>query len=192
LATVARVVSDEVWRQLDPNAGRLSRRTAARLTNAAGIAFLAYLAGILLWLSGVVVARIDWPDSAGYGSVSGPDIPLSQDIVVTNRGWLPVTVVGAGRNMPGLHLLSVQGGLPRTLHRGEQLTIQVQYQVVDCAAVPTGEWPVPVRVRMWWGVQTVYIGVPRVPGPIPDGLIVEPVMRQWQDALARNACHRTG
>jgi hypothetical protein len=57
------LVSDEVWRQLDPEAGRLPRRTVLRLrwTISATLA-LTLLVG-LAWQSGLVLPRLRWPNS---------------------------------------------------------------------------------------------------------------------------------
>ena len=102
-------------------------------------------------------------------------------------------VLGIGRDGPGLVLESVDGALPLTLGHNEGVGVMLHYRVTDCAAVPTGSWPVPVRVERPWGTYTVYIDMPTQPaGDIIDNpAIIPDGDRQavpWQRNLAAQAC----
>ena len=73
------LLTDEVWRQLDPGAGRLSRRTARRLWLAYGAGFVAAAAAVAVWLSGLVIPQVGWPlhDSFEYG-IRGRHFPAQR------------------------------------------------------------------------------------------------------------------
>ena len=171
------LVSDEVWRQLDPGAGRLPRRTVLRLrwTISTTLA-LALLVG-LGWRSGVVLPRLGWPNDGEGWSIEGNRVEYSMHIA--NRGWTSVEVLDVGRSGPGFVLDSVRAQLPTTLRPGESMEAVLIYRVTDCAAVPAGEWPVPVTVKRPWGTATGYVLPP------PE---TSPKAPQWQRALADVSC----
>jgi hypothetical protein len=177
-------MSREVWSDLDHHAGQLPRRTVVRtrITLIVAVA-LAVVVG-LVWRSGLLVPRLIWSPTAGYGyesHVAGRLI--TTDVVVHNAGWTPVTLTGAGRSGPGLELVEVVGGFPVELGRAAEVTLVLTYRVTDCAAVTDRPWPVPVHVDRPWGTYTAGIAVP----PITR----DPDTRQyeWQYALADQVCH---
>ena len=189
---MGRWVADDVWRQLNPSAGRLSRATARRLLlgSLAAAIVLAMLGGV--WRSGLVVAQVEYDLFAGYGWEVGPGQPVAQTVVAHNSGVAAVTLVGAGRDMPGMRLTSVAPTFPVVIPAGSSLELTVRYQVTDCAAVPTDEWPVPVQVRMWWGEQTAYLDVPGQYVPPTGETMGSLVMAEvpWQAYLAGVSCGR--
>lgn len=187
------LLTDEVWRQLDPTAGRLPRRTVLRLRRAIAVTLtVAVLAG-LAWQSGLVVPRLDWSRSSGYAYQINPSW-FEYVLSLTNRGWTPVEVVGAGHSGPGLRLDEVRGAFPTTLAIGATMSLVLRFTVTDCAVVPKVAWPVPVTVRRPWGAATVDVQPePVLPPSAPDGFREysgrDPYALEWQDALAQQACH---
>jgi hypothetical protein len=186
-------ISDDVWRQLDPEAGRLPRRTVLRLRWSLGGAFvLAVLAG-LVWQSGLTVPRLGWTDNSGYGwSIEGRHVEY--EMRISNDGWTPVTVTTLGRSGPGLALRSVRAQLPTTLRPDESMDATLVYDVTDCAAVPADAWPVPVTVSRVWGTATGYVHPPTVTSPTaPTGMREyqgrDPYALEWQRGLAEYACN---
>jgi len=93
------LLSDEVWRQLDPDAGRLPRRSVLRLRwSLVSAVAVAVLAG-LVWQSGLTVPRLSWPSNAGYGwETSTLDRTIKYEVRIANRGWTTVEVLGLGRS----------------------------------------------------------------------------------------------
>jgi hypothetical protein len=195
-------VSIEVWRQLDPAAGRLSRATVLRLRSAIVVVSTLMTVAALVWYSGVAVPRLRWSEEGGFGWATGPDF-VSQAVHVRNSGWVPLNVIGAGRSGPGLQLIAVQDGppeplmvrenpLPQVLRPGQSLTFVVVYRITDCSAIPTQPWPVPVRVQRPWGVQTVYIPVPPQPAAPGSIYVNGPYvpMVEWQRTISDDLCIR--
>jgi len=184
------LLTDVVWRQLDPHAGRLSRRTARRVRLAIAVALVAVVLGEFCWYAGLIAPRLSWTDS--LGSEYGWD-PVHHSVSVHNDGLLSVRVLGVGRSGPGFTLSSVTGTFPTTVDPGGDLKFTLTYLVTDCAAVPAGAWPVPIRVERPWGVQTVHIGLPsKQDDEAPDGFVTEEVRSrhavEWQRWLADLAC----
>ncbi|WP_424528213.1 hypothetical protein ACOZ38_01525 [Sphaerisporangium viridialbum] len=84
-----------------------------------------------------------------------------------------MVLLEAGRSGPGLQLVAAQmfrpgdlaestpednpptTGFPKTIRPGKSFSLRLFYMVTDCRAVPAGLWPVPVRVRQWWGELAV-------------------------------------
>ena len=191
------LLTDEVWAQLDPHAGRLSRRQARRMWAAVLACLVLAVSGLYLWRAGLVVPRVERDGLMGGFEASVEGRGFSIGVPLMNNGQLTETVVGVGASGPGLTLLPSADTFPRTLapHTGELLILR--YAVTDCAAVPAGDWPVPVRVSRPWGTVTVHVAGPTlppsypatgsVPGPLPGGA-AEP----WQRVLARQACALPG
>lgn len=185
-------VSDEVWAELDHDAGRLPRRRERQLAVAPVILLLVLSAGVVVWRSGAVVPRVAWAN-LGYSASSDLERRIvTHSVAIANRGWPSVHITGVGRSGPGLELVEVRGSLPTTLSRGESTEVILVYRVTDCAAVPRGPWPVPVRVRRAWGTQTVYVSVPTESSPdAPDSYTFigrDPYGVEWQRLLADRAC----
>jgi hypothetical protein len=177
------MLTDEVWRQLDPYAGRLSRRTVRRVRwVVAALLFLTAVAE-LAWYAGVFQPRISWKAEPGWEF--GWE-PVYHSVEVHNDGLLPIRVLGAGRSGPGFRLERVDGALPSTVEAGGHLTLMLTYAVTDCAAVPTGPWPVPIQVERLWGVQTVYVSLPRERAFTETGSHGPEL--EWQHWLADAAC----
>lgn len=190
------LVRDPVWTQLDPLAGRLSRRSIGRLRLSAVLVLLLVLGGVAVWMSGLIMPRLGWPGSTGWGASASPS-EITVELQVANRGWTAADIVGAGRSGPGLRLTAVTGAFPATLAPGHAMTIRLVYRVTDCAAVTASSWPVPVRVRRPWGTVTVYIQVPELDRPgISSGAHSytgpDPYAVQWQRGLADESCSALG
>jgi hypothetical protein len=188
---MARLVSDSVWQQLDPYAGRLSARTARRLrVGAAIVAIAAVSAGALGW-SGLIVPNIGWPRDGGWGASTSPEL-ITHEVVVENKGWAPVEVLGMGRSGAGLELVEVRGTFPTTLEAGQTMQAELVYRVTDCAAVTDEPWPVPVRVRRPWGVHTSYVELPdKTSWDAPSAYSYtgrNPYAVEWQRWLADMSC----
>ena len=152
---MGKYVSDVVWQQLDPHAGRLSRRTVAQLWAASALAVLVIAAAIAGWHTGLLVPHLR---STGASSAEVPiGGPITTSIEFRNSGVRPVTILAAGRSEPGLELLGNGNTLPMTVGPGETFTLTFVYRITDCDAVPTGAWELPVRVQRLWGEQTISV-----------------------------------
>ena len=145
-------VSDEVWRRLDPNAGRLRGPLSGR-TSVLLAALIPSLV-VAVWWSGLTAPKLVWSDSSRWAQVE-PGGTVYVHVTVANEGVVPATVVRAGDSGPGYRLIGLQGSLPAELGRGESVPLTIVYQVTDCDLLPHASFPVPVVVRRWWGEQTV-------------------------------------
>jgi hypothetical protein len=186
------LVSDEVWRQLDPDAGRLARQTVLRLRwSMAGVLVLALLVG-LAWRSGVVVPRLTWANTGYSWGGIGAGV-VEYELPVTNRSWTSAEVVAIGRSGPGLELQTARAELPAMLAPGQGMDVMLVYRVTDCAAVPADAWPVPFTVRRTWGTVTAYVQPPTGISPdAPSGVREyqgrDPYAVEWQRLMADLAC----
>ncbi|MEY9862806.1 hypothetical protein ABH935_008454 [Catenulispora sp. GAS73] len=203
--TKTRWVSDEVWAELDPTAGTLSRAQRRRALAAALAAVALLIAGYTIDRSGVVRAHIDYyGDSGNIGATTPNPKFFTRQVAVRNTGWTTVHVTGVGQDGPGLRLVRPGGpeGFPKDLelvgstpapfdlHPGQIVTVEVAYQVTDCAAVPSGSFPVTLRVDRPWGTQTIDIAMPLTPAPgTTNGLVPATDMVGWQKEMADNACN---
>lgn len=188
-------VSDEVWAQLDPRAGTLGRGQRRGLVAGAAAAAVLVAAGFAADRS--VRAHLVLARDAGYQASTTKDSQgariLTRQFTVKNTGWTTVRVVGVGQDGPGLRLLGsgtseIPGAQPPfDLGPGKTAAVVVVYEITDCAAVPTGPFPVAVRVHGLWGTQTLHVALPQeYTGP--DGFVINPPMTEWQKAMADQAC----
>jgi hypothetical protein len=155
---MSQLVTDDVWRQLDPHAGRLSRRGAVRLWAAVicGLALIPLAA--VLYGSGAVEPRI-MADISGSFSVRAPNTistatpaTVRTTVVLTNTGWSTVTVNGVVPGSGGT-TLTTPDPTPITIKPGQQVTVDLTYAITSCTQKDSG--PFSIRVRRWWGAQTV-------------------------------------
>ncbi|HEY7223815.1 MAG TPA: hypothetical protein VH561_09530 [Micromonosporaceae bacterium] len=183
--TITRV-PDEVWRQLDPGAGTLSRRTSLRLWVALAVVLVLLVAGAALWRTGLVVPRLAWPDGPHSWTTQSDEGVVRIDFQIVNDGRFPVTVQSVGRSGPGLELLGVEGGrvenptpdvhpFPTTLAPGTVISAVLVYRITDCTHIPTGSWPVTAQVHRPWGTMTV---------DVPEQGFIEP----WQTQVFSVVC----
>jgi hypothetical protein len=174
------LLNDGVWARLDPHAGRLTRRVAARLWLVALVCAVLAVAALFVWRAGLIVPRIERDRMAGgfVASVEAPEFTVA--VPLMNNGQLTETVLGVGRSGPGLTLEPPVDGYPLTLPSRTGVELRLRYKVTDCAAVPAGDWPIPVRISRPWGAATVYVSGPTIGVRAP-----------WQHMLAAQAC-RTG
>ncbi|WP_089209693.1 hypothetical protein [Streptosporangium subroseum] len=138
----------------------------------------------------------DLPASPGFNlemtgtsteSVEGPDASFRQFTVnldMKSRSQESVTIVGIGRSGPGLELLSPGKQDSQVLQPGQSLGFSLKYKIIDCAAVPKGEWPIPVLVEVS-GVQTTVYAALRALGSDPEG---KRAAEPWQTALSTEVC----
>jgi hypothetical protein len=160
----------------DPNAGRLSRRTARRLWIAFGLSLLLIGAGVGISRVGLVTPRLEWPNES-RGWEQSPDGVSRVQVSLVNRGLLPVTLVSVGRSGAGLDLLNVEGPLPVKLARDEGVSLTLTYRITDCAAASGEAWPVPAEVEWLWGHRTVDVA------PALD-------FDNWLQSVVATYCHR--
>lgn len=203
-------VSDDVWQQLDPRAGALTRGQRRRIVAASAAAATILTAGFAIDRSGFVWARAAYDPRAGLeSSVSVNPGIIAQEVPVKNTGWTTIRVTGVGQDGPGLHLVGpgdsvgtkqvaeLQGKpLPFDVHPGQTVMLAIGYRVTDCDAVPSGPFPIAVRIDRPWGTQTISIPLPQQM-PVPDDgastsrptIVINPVGIEWQKAAADRACH---
>jgi hypothetical protein len=180
-----RRVSDEVWRRLDPGAGRMSRLAVVRLWLVIGAAVAVLIGGTAVWRTGIVVPRLVWADTMqmSYDTVER-EARIEVDLI--NGGRFPVTVVSVGRSDPGLQFLGTVSGpdpgepmtrpFPVTLQAQTGTVLWLVFRVSDCAALAAAAWPVTAVVERPWGSMTVDL--------VRDGPWLEP----WQQQIAHFAC----
>lgn len=196
-------VDDDVWQQLDPHAGALSRGQRRRAVAASAAAAVILVAGFAIDRSGFVWARAAYdPDSALQSSVSVNPAIIAREVPVTNTGWTTIHVTGIGQDGPGLRLvrpgdtvgmkqvLELRGAsLPFDLHPGQTVILAVGYRVTDCDAVPSGPFPIAVRIDRPWGTQTIHLAVPQQPPSASMAKTNGLDSVEWQKAAADQACH---
>src|SRR5690625_3704064 len=135
---MSELLSDQTWRQLDPYAGRLSRRDLLRVLLAAVAGAVAVVAlGAVAW-SGLVVPRVDTGNAGGYGYLEDTGI-IFYKFTVTNHGSTPAEVIGLGRPGPGLQPVPLPDEVVEestnefgSLEPGEQMWVAVAYRITDC------------------------------------------------------------
>jgi hypothetical protein len=165
------VLSDEVWAQLDPHCGRLSRRTAAKIWIVAAGAVVALIAILVVYLAGFVTPRLH-ADGSSY-SMERPVVvsaehpaTITMRFVLMNYGSTAVSIHSLGGPLDGdLSALTFVStwNVPPTLpaHAGQEVT--VTYQLTSCAGFTTSPTlpvaNVPVAVLRWWGAQHLRIPV---------------------------------
>lgn len=119
---------------------------------AGGLAVVLAVAGLAAWSAGLLAPRLEWTDGMSWEVNDSGRSRLTVDI--TNTGVLPVTVIDAGRSRPGMELLAVEDAFPVRIEPDETRSIVLVYQITACD-VPSGAWPVQVRVARFWGEQAV-------------------------------------
>lgn len=203
-------VGDDVWQQLDPRAGALTRGQRRRAVTATTAAAVILTAGYANDHSGLMWARAVYDHhSALESSISVKSHIIAQEIPVENTGWTTIRVTGIGQDGPGLRLVrpgdavgtaqvsELRGErLPFDLHPGQTVILAIGYRVTDCDAVPSGPFPIAVRVDRPWGTQTISIPLPQQTQRPDDGastsgptMVVNPSGIEWQKAAADQACH---
>jgi hypothetical protein len=183
------LLPDDVWRALDPYAGRLPRGTRIRMRLAAAGAVALLVACIVVWQSGIVVPHVVRSDTSFGWSADMATHKVTQIVSIRNDGWRTITVTGVGRSGPGMVLTSVDRAMPVVLPPSTAIELSLSYDVTDCAAVPQGRWPVPVRVQRPWGVFSDWIHLPRGTSPAtPAPGQPKPTEQEWQAVLATTAC----
>jgi hypothetical protein len=163
-------VSDEVWAQLDPRAGRLTRSGRLALTVSA-VAAIALIVGI--WaagVSGVVRPRLS---ATGWSATTGP-VTVVETVTAANTGWTTARLTSVATPTAGLRIEGVRG-LPVHVRSGASARIIVRIAVTDCANPPSGWIPLQVRASHWWGTTSAALAEPSGGGP----------------PLAAEACHAT-
>jgi hypothetical protein len=119
------------------------------------------LVGVLFvgWQTGLVVPRLSHGPGSGGGRYGAFDRPpmYEPQVEIVNDGLFTETIEGVAQSVPGLHLLEVLYDQP-VIEPGESTTVTLRYLITDCAAVPHGNIPLPVRVRRWWGGMTTNAG----------------------------------
>ncbi|HKA69220.1 MAG TPA: hypothetical protein VKG85_08910 [Actinomycetes bacterium] len=164
-------ISDEVWAQLDPAAGRLSRRTARRLWLAAAVVVAAALVFVGIRASGAVapdlaVIRTVWEINGSEDAGSRP--PATGYAVIENRGWTPARILYVTRGPSSPEpVAELAMFYPRLLRPGESAYLPVR--VVDdvCAMTAGAAWPITFVVERVGGTRTVSLQAPASDPPCP-------------------------
>ncbi|WP_027344944.1 hypothetical protein [Hamadaea tsunoensis] len=181
-------ISDDVWRQLDRNAGRMSRRGFLLfLTACLALPAVAY-GGLVAWRT-VAHPLVAADDFLSYSATAGQHKVFSLQVKVRNQGITALTVVSAGQDGPGLHLVAPVLAVEHHLAVGQELLLVLEYEVTDCSAVPAGTWPVPIVVDQPWGRRTVEVRPQTMPDPADtNGAFTAADEVQWQTAMAYQSC----
>lgn len=184
-------ISDEVWNQLDPDAGRLSPRDRRRGRAVLASATVVTVAVASLWWIGALRPRMSVNEGHYVAHSSAEDATFSLTVQLANDARLTERIRSVGRSGPGLQLISVEAPAELAGWTSQELTLH--YRVTDCAAVPKGAWPIPVRVENpWqiWGTSTVWVARSlEMPNNAPDAKDFSDVA--WQQEMSRTACKGT-
>lgn len=158
----AGAVSDEVWAQLDPRAGRLSRRGRLALAGATALTAAAVVAGYALLAGGTVWPRLS-VESDWSGHFSPGRHNFSETLTIDNDGWAGARIVSVGAPR-GLRVTGVDG-LDGEVGAGGSAALTVHYLVTDCARPPAEPVTLLLHVDRWWGTATVRL---RPPDQVPS------------------------
>jgi hypothetical protein len=161
---MTQLLSDRVWAELDPHAGRLPRRTSVRVLVAAAVGALVIAAIVPLVRSGVVVPHIE-VHIPGTHTISDSSTPPTaaypifdtETYTVTNHSWMTITVTGFSR--PAGVSVRSPSALPQRIPPGGQIQVKVSYQITSCADAGGNEprhSPIAVHIHRSWGTQTVF------------------------------------
>jgi len=184
-------ISDQVWDQLDPYAARLSAQDRHRAWAAVGGATAIAVAVAALWWSGLLVPRLSF---SGQVRAIAPRSEPTFTIVLVVKNDTPFTIHlrSAGRSGSGLQIIDTETASQLTSGTAGKITLH--YRVTNCSAVPSGSWPVPVRVERLWGQSTVWVaGSLQLSNPDSDGDDdPDPWEIPWQQAMAQIACSGKG
>ncbi|GAA0421220.1 hypothetical protein Aca07nite_10700 [Actinoplanes capillaceus] len=163
------VLTDEVWRGLNPQAGMLPVRTRRRLALIAAVLLALVLAAVVIDRSGAVAPRLTaipgWNGWYVYGDATNPRAEtdslvnrlhaaptehVAQEFTVSNDNDLSLTIVGVEEDRPGMTVERVTVGdlyydtaLRMTRVGGETLTPDRPY------VLPPGE---TLKIRVYYHV----------------------------------------
>jgi hypothetical protein len=152
-------VSDEAWRRLESGRRGLSRRAVRRLWIAAVTIFVLGFGGNLLWISPLVMPRLDAVAPVDLSTLERVGGDLQIRGAIKNPDPRALTVLDVGLASPGLELLRVEGlregersPFPMSLAGGEQVAFMLRFRVIDCTAVDV-TFPIQLRatVERPWG-----------------------------------------
>ena len=193
-------LADDVWARLDPRAGAVSRTVARRYKVSAVLIALLIAAFLSIWKSGFIWAQVGRTWAVGGQKADPVARTITTDVEIRNDGWRAVGVESVGSDGPGLKVLSLGHALsnaedwrvpPFYLKPGETATLSITYKITDCAAVPTGRFPITVRLRRFWGTQTVDLTMDRAFRSTGPGQ-ASAIGPEWQRDLADRACGGAG
>jgi hypothetical protein len=188
------VLPDDVWQQLDHDAGRMPRSLARRLLIAGLAVGVLVIAAVGGWRSGALMPNFSESHSGGSSwEISPPNRTFAITFWIRNNGLVDADIDSVGRSAPGLQL--TRGVTEKRVAAGQSVEIRLEYQITDCDAVAAGRWPIPIRVKRFFGTQTAYVRAPEMIGPsAPDSYSytgdVNPYAVEWQWLLAQQACGR--
>lgn len=181
-------ISDEVWQQLDRNAGRMSRRGFVLFLVACLALAGVGSGGLIAWRTVAQPLAAD-DDFLTYSATGGEHKVFSFQVRVRNQGIVPLTIVRAGADAPGLRLVAPGPASGQRVNAGQDFTLTLEYEVTDCAAVPTAALPLPLVVDQSWGRRTVHVQPQRMSDPaLGDGYFVNPAQVEWQTAMTYYTC----
>lgn len=116
----------------------------------------------LLWASGAVVPRLGDGGRGGgltfFADSSEESATTHETRRFVNEGWTPVTLTGVGVRTEGLVLRSAAmtggGRFPHVLAPGEEVRLDLTWEVQDCPAVRAEPVELVFEVSRWWGTST--------------------------------------
>jgi len=177
------LLTDEVWRQLDPDAGRLPPGERRRVAIAIGLVCILGIAALLVRLSGLVVPNIAVGTTVSSGADSTQHT-FFQTLNVHNGGWRPEKVVGVANPQQRVRVTAVDG-LPVSIPVDSEAHVTVHYVVDDCSSVTPGWLPVTLRLHRPWGTASATVTPPPWMHPVTDDVQASVMFH----GLAYAACH---
>lgn len=147
------LLTDEVWAQLDPRAGRLSAAGRRALVVAVAIGLVVLVLAYLALVSGLVRPNLAMTgDNGASADIDRHTVTLTINVV--NNGVAGVRIIGIAAPESGARVVRVDG-LPAALSAGGTLTLTIRYSI-DCTR-PVQPLRLGFEVERPWGTATVTV-----------------------------------
>ena len=161
-------LTDEVWAELNPHAGRLTRRQSILVCLMIAVALLLVAISGGIVRSGFITPRLRG-DGSRFAMVMPVEVSaatpatLSLTFILYNDGGMTVSLRSVGASTGALRLID-RRNVPAALQpsTGQEVTLVYQFSSCDdffhtlgLSQASSRKYgvPVPIEVNRWWGVQ---------------------------------------
>lgn len=172
-------VSDEAWRAVATDEGRLDPDERRAYRRAAVGVVLALVGAVLVWWLGLFSPHLSHGDSSGSTSDAHTHTAV-YEFDLQNRGMLPVTVTGADLAVPGVVVTATRPARARVV-AGASEHVKLALHVERCTEALRS-----VRDQPSGAGQAIRVAVARPWGTVHA--TVRPPAPDWLDDLLLYAC----